>query len=57
MLLDGMCVIATPQATRWIDAPTLEQLTGHSVRSDYKLPDEADPLPPARCYFGNATHL
>lgn len=40
-------VIATPQATRWIDSATLESLTGHVVRTDYKLPGEADPLPKA----------
>jgi phosphopantothenoylcysteine decarboxylase len=42
-----VCVIATPQATRWIDLPLLEELSGHIVRTDYKLPGEADPLPPA----------
>ncbi|GCE50634.1 flavoprotein [Thermosporothrix hazakensis] len=40
-------VIATPQATRWIDMTALTQLTGHPARSDYRLPGEADPLPPA----------
>lgn len=43
----GVCVIATPQATRWITIPDLEKLTGHVVRTDYKLPGEADPLPKA----------
>lgn len=42
-----VCVIATPQATRWFDRPVLEALTGHPVRTDYKLPGEADPLPKA----------
>jgi phosphopantothenoylcysteine decarboxylase len=42
-----VCVIATPQASRWIDSATLEQQTGYPVRTDYKLPGEADPLPPA----------
>ena len=42
-----VCVIATPQATRWIDIPALEALTGHSVRTDYKLPGEGDYLPKA----------
>jgi len=45
-------VIATPQATRWINIPQLEQLTGHIVRTDYKLPDEADPLPKADAILG-----
>lgn len=42
-----VCVIATPQATRWIDILALEALTGHVVRMDYKLPGEGDPLPKA----------
>ncbi len=42
-----VCVILTPQATRWTDIPLLEKLTGHIVRVDYKLPGEADPLPKA----------
>jgi phosphopantothenoylcysteine synthetase/decarboxylase len=42
-----VCVIATPQATRFIDIPELTHLTGHLVRSEYKLPGEADPLPKA----------
>jgi len=31
-----VCVIATPAATRFIDAPSLEASTRHAVRSDYK---------------------
>ncbi|BCL79634.1 flavoprotein [Ktedonobacteria bacterium brp13] len=42
-----VCVIATPQASKWIDRSVLEELTGHIVRTDYKLPGEADPLPKA----------
>jgi phosphopantothenoylcysteine decarboxylase len=42
-----VCVITTPQATRWINITGLETLTGHVVRTDYKLPGEADPLPKA----------
>lgn len=42
-----VCVIATPQASRWIKRTNLEALTGHIVRIDYKLPGEADPLPKA----------
>jgi phosphopantothenoylcysteine synthetase/decarboxylase len=42
-----VCVIATPQAARWISSPKLEALTGHMVRTDYKLPGEVDPLPKA----------
>jgi len=40
-----VCVIATPQASRWMDLSTLAALSGHVVRADYKLPGEADPLP------------
>jgi len=42
-----VCVIATPQAARWIDLSALALLSGHVVRTDYKLPGEADPLPKA----------
>lgn len=42
-----VCVIATSQATRWLSIADLETLTGHGVRTDYKLPGEADPLPKA----------
>lgn len=42
-----VCVISTPQASRWIDLPEIEAMTGHMVRTDYKLPGEADPLPKA----------
>lgn len=42
-----VCVIATPQATRFIDIPALATLTGYPVRSEYKLPGEADALPKA----------
>lgn len=42
----GVCVIATPQGTKFIDVPVLEELTGYPVRSEYKWPDEPDVLPP-----------
>ena len=42
-----VCVIATPQATKFVDIPLLEQLTGHPVRSEYKHPEEPDVLPRA----------
>jgi hypothetical protein len=43
------CLIVTPTAARWLadDLDDLAELTGHRVRSDYKLPGEADALPPA----------
>jgi phosphopantothenoylcysteine decarboxylase len=47
-----VCVIASPQATRWINIPALEALTGRIVRVDYKLPGEADPLPKAEAILG-----
>ncbi|MBV9020483.1 MAG: flavoprotein [Ktedonobacteraceae bacterium] len=42
-----VCIIATPQASRWMDRAVLEELTGHVLRTEYKLPAEADPLPKA----------
>ncbi len=42
-----VCVIATPQASRWMNIETIAELSGHIVRTDYKLPGEADPLPKA----------
>ena len=42
-----VCVIATPSAVKFMDVPTINELTGHVVRYDYKQPDEADALPPA----------
>jgi hypothetical protein len=36
-----VCVIATPSARSFIDAPALEAATGHPIRSQYKQPDEA----------------
>src|SRR5258706_13740710 len=42
-----VCVIATPQASRWMNTEALAKLSGHLVRTDYKLPGEADPLPKA----------
>jgi hypothetical protein len=41
-----VCLIATPNARRFIDPPALEAATGHPVRFDYKQPDEPDVLPP-----------
>lgn len=42
-----VCVIATPQGSKFIDIPALSELTGRPVRTDYKMPDEPDVLPPA----------
>lgn len=44
-----ICLGLTPTAARWLDdkLPALEELTGHPVRSQYKLPWEPDAWPPA----------
>ncbi len=42
-----VCVILTPQATRFADSVRLAELTGHPVRSDYKRPGDPDTLPRA----------
>jgi phosphopantothenoylcysteine decarboxylase len=39
------CVIATPEATKFIDRDHLTSLTTYPVRSEYKVPGEVDPLP------------
>ncbi len=41
-----VCVIATPQAPRFMDVTAIEKLTGHPVRSEYKEPSAPDVLPP-----------
>ncbi|MFD9863719.1 flavoprotein [Streptomyces alboflavus] len=43
-----VCQVFTPSAARWLggELPQLEDLTGHPVRTSYKLPDEPDVLPP-----------
>jgi phosphopantothenoylcysteine synthetase/decarboxylase len=41
-----VCVIATPDGTKFVDADELAELTGHPVRVQYKDPDEPDVLPP-----------
>src|SRR5260370_19025602 len=41
------CVITSPRGRTFVDGPALEALTGHPVRSEYKLPAEPDVLPPA----------
>jgi len=44
-----VCLGLTPTANRWLDGqlPELERLTGHPVRSEYKLPGEPDVWPKA----------
>ncbi|WP_280409382.1 flavoprotein [Nocardia brasiliensis] len=47
--VDGweVCVIASPDGLRFIDADGLAARTGHVVRSQYKEPEAPDALPPA----------
>jgi len=45
-----VCVIATPDGTKFLDAARLADLTVHPVRSQYKDPDEPDVLPPANAF-------
>jgi phosphopantothenoylcysteine synthetase/decarboxylase len=40
-----VCVIATPQGSKFLDTARLAKLTGYPVRQDYKQPDEPDVLP------------
>lgn len=42
-----VCLIASPDGRRFIDADALTAKTGHTVRSEYKQPDAVDELPPA----------
>src|SRR5258706_8060055 len=42
-----VCVITTPQGTKFLDIPLLERLTSYPVRSEYKRPEEPDVLPRA----------
>lgn len=42
-----VCVVATPDALKWIDVPSLVAQTGHPVRHRYKYPGDPDVLPQA----------
>jgi phosphopantothenoylcysteine synthetase/decarboxylase len=42
-----VCVITTPHGRNFLNIPLLAQLTGHPVRSEYKMPDTPDLLPRA----------
>jgi hypothetical protein len=44
-----VCLGLTPTAARWLgdQLPALAELTGHPVRSEYKLPQEPDAWPKA----------
>jgi len=43
----NVCVITTPQGTKFLDIPLVERVTGYPVRSEYKRPEEPDVLPRA----------
>jgi phosphopantothenoylcysteine synthetase/decarboxylase len=45
-----VCVIVTPDGTKFLDMAPLAELTGHPVRVEYKQPDEPDALPPADAF-------
>lgn len=45
-----VCVIATPDGAKFVDADHLAKLSGHPVRVHYKHPDEPDVLPPANAF-------
>jgi len=40
-------VITTPMARRFVDTDKLAEMTADRVRTDFRMPDEADELPPA----------
>jgi len=42
-----VCVIATPDGLKFVDAAALQLQTGHPVRAHYKNPGDPDVLPPA----------
>nr|WP_221333508.1 flavoprotein [Nocardia transvalensis] len=42
-----VCVVASPDGLKFVDAEALSALTGYPVRSGYKDPGEPDVLPPA----------
>ncbi len=48
-------VIATPQATKFIDRPLLEQLTGHPIHIEYRHPDEPERIPKANAIIAAPT--
>lgn len=43
----AVCLLATPNAYRWLDVESLEALTGFPVRHQHKLPGQLDMLPKA----------
>lgn len=45
-----VCVILTPDATKFVQREPLAELTSHPVRVEYKQPDEPDVLPPPNAF-------
>ncbi|WDZ84552.1 flavoprotein [Micromonospora cathayae] len=41
-----VCVVATPDGAKFVDAAALARQTGHPVRTSYKNPGDPDVLPP-----------
>jgi phosphopantothenoylcysteine synthetase/decarboxylase len=46
-----VCVVATPDALKFIDVPRLVELTGHPVRHRYKFPGEPEVLPAPEAFI------
>jgi phosphopantothenoylcysteine synthetase/decarboxylase len=42
-----VCVITSPMGRRFVDVDRLAGMTGEPVRSEYRMPDEPNELPPA----------
>ncbi len=40
-----ICMIATPEAVKFVDIPSLEKMTGHPIRSAYKAVGTDDVFP------------
>lgn len=45
-----ICVITTPEGSRFFDVDQMAELTGHPVRTSFKDPDALDVLPPADAF-------
>ena len=45
-----ICVITTPEGSRFFDVDQMAELTGHPVRTSFKDPDAPDVLPPADAF-------
>lgn len=45
-----VCVIATPEGTRFLDVAEITRLTGYPVRTSFKDPDAPDVLPPPSAF-------